>query len=58
MYALNGSGFYDAFVVQDMGTSVSPAPGPIPGAGLLSYIALGILGLGSMGWKRLRMRSV
>ena len=49
MYALNGSGFYDAFVVQDMGTSVSPAPGPIPGAGLLSYIALGILGLGSMG---------
>jgi hypothetical protein len=29
-------------------------PGPIPGAGLLSYIALGLLGLGSYGWKRLR----
>jgi hypothetical protein len=32
----------------------SPVPGPIPGAGLLSYIALGLLGLGSYGWKRLR----
>jgi hypothetical protein len=36
--------------------AINPAPGPIPGAGLLSYIALGILGLGSMGWKRLRIR--
>jgi hypothetical protein len=35
-----------------------PAPGPIPGAGLLSYIAIGILGLGSVDWQRLRMRSV
>jgi hypothetical protein len=26
-----------------------PAPGPIPGAGLLSYIALGLLGIGRMG---------
>jgi hypothetical protein len=33
---------------------VTPAPGPIPGAGALSYVALGLLGLGSMGWKRLR----
>jgi hypothetical protein len=31
-----------------------PAPGPIPGAGLLSYLALAILGLGSIRWKRLR----
>jgi hypothetical protein len=34
--------------------SVSAAPGPIPGAGLLSYVAIGLLGLGSIGWKRLR----
>jgi hypothetical protein len=33
---------------------ISAAPGPIPGAGLLSYLALGLLGLGSYGWKRLR----
>jgi hypothetical protein len=38
--------------------SIQAAPGPIPGAGLLSYLPLGILGVGSMGWKRLRMRSV
>jgi hypothetical protein len=34
-------------------TTADPAPGPIPGAGFLSYIALGLLGLGSFGWKRL-----
>jgi hypothetical protein len=34
---------------------LSPAPGPIPGAGFLSYVALGLLGLGSAGWKRLRI---
>jgi hypothetical protein len=34
--------------------TVSAAPGPIPGAGMLSYIAIGLLGLGSIGWKRLR----
>jgi hypothetical protein len=32
--------------------SVDAAPGPIPGAGLLSYITLSLLGLGSVGWKR------
>jgi uncharacterized membrane protein len=32
------------------------APGPIPGTGLLSYIAFGILGFGSIGWKRLNKR--
>jgi hypothetical protein len=30
------------------------SPGPIPGAGLLSYIALGAIGLGCAGWKKLR----
>lgn len=34
--------------------SLGAAPGPICGSGLLSYIALGLLGLGSYGWKRLR----
>jgi hypothetical protein len=36
---------------------VNAAPGPIPGAGLLSYVALGFLGLGSEGWKRYPYRS-
>jgi hypothetical protein len=35
---------------------VSAAPGPIPGAGLLSYPTLGVLGLISAGWKRLNKR--
>jgi probable HAF family extracellular repeat protein len=34
-----------------------PAPGPIPGSGLLSYVALAMLGLVSAGWKRWRLRS-
>jgi hypothetical protein len=50
--------------VLDTGTTAfsasftyAAAPGPIPGAGLLSYLALGIIGLGSMGLKRLRGRT-
>jgi hypothetical protein len=31
-----------------------PAPGPIPGAGVLSFVALGLIGLGTAGLKRLR----
>jgi hypothetical protein len=38
--------------------STDAAPGPIPGAGLLSYLALGLFGLGSYGWKRLRARGL
>jgi hypothetical protein len=38
-------------------STVNAAPGPIPGAGLLSYIALGLMGLGSMGWKKLRQQT-
>ena len=34
-----------------------PAPGPIPGSGLLSYVALAMHGLVSAGWKRWRLRS-
>ena len=34
--------------------TITSAPGSIPGTGLLSYLALGLLGLGSYGWKRLR----
>jgi probable HAF family extracellular repeat protein len=37
-----------------VGFLYDPAPGLIPGAGLLSYIALGLLGIGSYGWRRLR----
>ena len=46
-----GSGFY----VNDIQVNeVNAAPGPIPGAGLLSYIALGLFGVGSVGWRWLR----
>jgi hypothetical protein len=34
--------------------TLNPAPGPIPGVGLLSYLGIGLIGLGSYGWKRLR----
>jgi hypothetical protein len=65
-----GGSFLDPSVLQPIALSgvnagngevviaLQAAPGPIPGAGLLSYIALGLLGVGSIGWKRLRMRSV
>jgi hypothetical protein len=43
--------------VTEIASAVA-APGPIPGAGLLSYVALGLLGLGSAGWNRWRHRSV
>jgi hypothetical protein len=33
-----------------------PAPGPIPGAGLLSYIAIGAVGAGTAAWKQLRKK--
>jgi hypothetical protein len=33
---------------------IPPAPGPIPGAGVLSYVAIGLVGLGATGLKRLR----
>jgi hypothetical protein len=34
----------------------APAPGPIPGAGLLSYLALAALGAGTAAWKRYRKK--
>jgi hypothetical protein len=40
----------DTFTAVD----ITAAPGPPPGSGLLSYIALAMLGLGSAAWKRLR----
>jgi hypothetical protein len=41
-----------SFTTEGVTITTDPAPGPIPGAGLLSYVALGLMGLGSMGWKR------
>jgi hypothetical protein len=41
---------------SDLGTWTEVAAAPVPGAGLLSYIAVGILGLGSICWKR-RLRT-
>jgi hypothetical protein len=53
---VNGDHSDLTFALYD--NQLQPAPGPIPGAGLLSYIALGLLGVGSAAWKRLQMRSV
>jgi hypothetical protein len=39
---------------SDVSFSSVPAPNPIPGTGLLSFLALGLLGLCSAGWKRFR----
>jgi hypothetical protein len=47
-------GTWSCLTANGAACGLSPAPGPIPGAGLLSYIAIGLLGLGSLGWKRLR----
>jgi hypothetical protein len=45
----------DGSNLGDPGTwTLQAAPGPIPGAGLLSYLALGLLSLGSVEWKRFR----
>jgi hypothetical protein len=56
-YSFVGHGGGGAGELSATYTNVSAAPGPIPGAGLLSYIALAMLGLGSAGWKRWRRRS-
>jgi hypothetical protein len=34
--------------------AVCRSPGPLPGGGLLSYVALGAIGVGTAAWKRLR----
>jgi hypothetical protein len=51
---ISGTGVYPTteFAVDNL--VISAAPSPTPGAGLLSYVALGFLGLGSVGWRRLR----
>lgn len=36
--------------------TTNPAPGPIPGVGLLSYMVLAMLGLGSASWQKWRGR--
>jgi hypothetical protein len=41
-------------VVPALAQSTAPAPGPIPGAGLLSFVAVGLVGLGTAGLNRLR----
>jgi probable HAF family extracellular repeat protein len=62
-YGINDNGqivgFYEDANGHDHGFSVNAAdlgaaPGPVPGSGLLSFFAIGLLGLGSYGWKRLR----
>jgi hypothetical protein len=42
----------------DGAVCVTPAPGPSPGAGFLSYLAIGLLCLGLAGWKRWRKNFV
>jgi hypothetical protein len=37
-----------------LAVATNAASGPIPGAGLLSYLALGAIGLGTAAWKRFR----
>jgi hypothetical protein len=57
LYGVNASGQIVGDIGGNSGGFVfNPAPGPIPGTGPLSYISLGLLGLGSVGWKRLRQR--
>jgi hypothetical protein len=41
-------------VATPCATALCPSPGPIPGAGLLSYVALGLVGLGVASWKKWR----
>jgi MYXO-CTERM domain-containing protein len=41
-------------VVTVLAQTPRAAPGPIPDAGVLSYAALGLVGLGAAGWKRWR----
>jgi hypothetical protein len=53
---VNGDHLDLTFALYD--NQLQPATGPIPGAGLLSYIALGLLGVESAAWKRLQMRVI
>jgi MYXO-CTERM domain-containing protein len=43
-----------AIVVSVVPTVAVPSSGPLPGSGMLSYAALGLVGLGAAGWKRWR----
>jgi hypothetical protein len=58
MRVLTGSVFVccmiSALSVVPALAQTEPAPGPIPGAGLLSFVAVGLVGLGTAGLKRLR----